>query len=155
MDACEQPICLGKPHPSEIERALGYLSAMINKFRQKGRKELALRFVMSVPFSYGYGCDGTRPRTHHYWDVGDGKRLFQEDPVGWCIWRLSDQPQGVPEFDCSLTFQLLDEVLRCRSSKELERINHEIYRFYRMILRWSKCGTFFSITGLSFAFQMI
>ena len=128
MDACEQTICLGKPLPSEIEWALGYLSAMINKFRQKGRKELALRFVMSVPFSYGYLCDNARLPTHHYWDVGDGKRLFQEDPVGWCIWRLLDQPQGEPEFDCSLTFQLLDEVLRCRSRKELERIDHEIYR---------------------------
>lgn len=47
MDGCEQIFCLGKPLPSEIKRALGYLSAMTNKSRQKGRKELALRFVMS------------------------------------------------------------------------------------------------------------
>ena len=129
MNACNQAICLGKPLPSEVERALGCLSAVLNKFRQKGRKELTLRFVTSVPFRDWFRFDGLRGIDQLVWNVKDDKILFQEDPVGWCIYRLTDRPKGEPLFDCSLLFQLLDEFLGSNSRKESERIDHDIYRY--------------------------
>ncbi len=129
MNACDQVIRLGKPLPSEVERALGCLSAMINKFRQKGRMELAIRFVTSVPFRDWFRFDGVRADSHLEWNKKDAKMLFQEDPVGWCIYTLSNETIGEPFFDCSLVFQLLDEFLGPNSRKESERIDHDIYRY--------------------------
>ena len=128
MDACGQVICLGKPLPSGVERALGCLSAMITKFRQKGRREIGLHFAMSAAFRDWCLFHLHRASGHLEWTVGDDKRLFQENPVGWCISKLSDGPEGEPNCDCSLNFQLLDEFLACKSRKESERIDNEMYR---------------------------
>lgn len=122
-------IAPGQPLPRKYDEALGSLELLlVNSMHAQAKHLLAV-----IP---------QRPGFHHLWTFGplsngvvsmehkmskSGTKVFDEDPLDWCLLQLQGAPDEQRRFDHGMLFDFLDEHLAQSSAKERARLDELLF----------------------------